>query len=227
MPEPSVPPPSSLRTDAERNRCRILAAAGQVFADHGLEVSMNAIAKRAGVGIATLYRRFPTREALITEVFGDRMEAYARAVDVALADPDPWRGFSHYVEQVCAMQAADRGFGDVLTRSFPTAKAFEATRAQAYEGFDELVVRAQATGKLRPDFTHQDLVLVLMANAGVIAATGDAAPDAWRRVLAYLLDAFAVTPEPTPLPAAPTPTALYRAMVRLNRGHEATAEAPR
>lgn len=217
----SEPTPPPLRTDAERNRTRILAAARQVFAERGLEASMNAIAKRAGVGIATLYRRFPCRERLIAQVFAERMEAYARAIETALADPDPWHGFCWYVEEVCAMQAADRGFGDVLTLSLPTSKAFEATRAEAYRAFDELVTRAQATGRLRPDFTHQDMVLVLMANAGVLNATGDAAPDAWRRLVGYLLDAFDATPGAVPLPPAPSNIALYRAMLKL--GEERTA----
>ena len=205
---------SALRSDAERNRVRILAAAREVFADEGLDVPMTAIARRAGVGIATLYRRFPTREDLIAAAFTDRMEAYSAAITTALADPDPWRGFSTYVETVCAMQAGDRGFADVLTLTFPTARALEATRDEAYRGFTELIARAKDTGRLRDDFSPEDLVILLMANAGVVAATGNDAPDTWRRLVAYLLQAFG-TAEPRPLPPAPSPKALYRAMVRL------------
>lgn len=204
-----------LRTDAERNRESVLAAARDAFAEQGLDVSMNAIAKRAGVGIATLYRRFPARGDLITAVFEDRMAGYARAVEEALAVPDPWRAFAGFVEEVCGMQAADRGFGDVLTRSFPTAAKFETLRTEAGRGFDVLIARAQEAGRLRPDFAHQDLVLVLIANAGVVNATGDATPDAWRRVVAYFLEAFAAEPVRAELPPAPEPAALYRAMVQL------------
>lgn len=205
---------SGLRSDAERNRTRIVAAAREVFADEGLDVPMTAIARRAQVGIATLYRRFPTREDLVAAVFADRMDAYAAAITTALADPDPWHGFTTYVETVCAMQAGDRGFADVLTLSFPTAKALEATRDEAYRGFTELIARAKDTGRLRADFSPEDLVIVLMANAGVITATGDAAPDTWRRLVAYLLQAFG-TAGPAPLPPVPPPKALYRAMIRL------------
>ncbi|MGX1675528.1 TetR/AcrR family transcriptional regulator [Streptomyces sp. NPDC055400] len=210
--------PQPLRTDAERNRERLLAAARQVFCQQGLDVPMAAIARQAGVGIATLYRRFPTREDLIGAVFADRMDAYADAITEALADPDPWHAFAAYIERICAMQAADRGFADLLTLTFPTAKALEAKRAEAYEGWLELIKRAQGTGRLRPDFSPQDLPVLLMANAAIIAATDDTAPDTWRRHVTYMLQAYAADPaDAGELPPAPTPKALFRAMIRLTR----------
>ncbi|MGW0476260.1 TetR/AcrR family transcriptional regulator [Streptomyces coeruleorubidus] len=84
---------------------------------------MAAVARQAGVGKATLSRRFATRDHLINAVFADRMDAYATAVTQALADPDPWHGFTGCIHAVCAMQAADRGFAEVLTMTFPAAKA--------------------------------------------------------------------------------------------------------
>ncbi|MFF5010304.1 TetR/AcrR family transcriptional regulator [Streptomyces phaeochromogenes] len=205
---------AALRTDAERNRERVLAAARSVFCEQGLDVPMTVIARRAGVGIATLYRRFPTREDLIGAVFADRMDAYAQATAEALTDPDPWHGFTTYIKRVCAMQAADRGFADLLTLTFPTAKALEAKRTEAYEGWLQLIARAKEAGRLRADFSPQDLPVLLMANAGVIAATGDAAPNAWRRQITYMLQAYAAEAAEQ-LPPAPTPSALYRAMIRL------------
>ncbi|MBA4860690.1 TetR/AcrR family transcriptional regulator [Streptomyces sp. PSKA54] len=215
---PGQQPEQGLRADAERNRERILAAARRLYAAEGLSVSMASVAREAGVGKATLSRRFASREELITAVFADRMDAYAEAVTEALADPDPWHGFIRYIEAVCAMQAADRGFADVLTMTFPAAKALEARRTEAYNGFIEVITRAQNSGHLRDDFTSEDLVILLMANAGVVAATGDAAPDAWRRLVGQMLRAYA-TPgtELPPLPPAPAPRALYRAMIRLSR----------
>jgi AcrR family transcriptional regulator len=210
---------SGLRIDAERNRLRIVEAARRVFAEQGLDAPMNEVARRAGVGIATLYRRFPTREDLITSVFAAKMSVYAQAIEDALSDPDPWHGFCAYVERVCAMQAEDHGFTEVLTLTFPTAEAFEAKRHESYVGFTELIARAKDAGRLRQDFSAEDLVLLLMANAGVIAATGDAAPDAWRRVVAYMTQSFAAD-HTEPLPAAPTGEALYRAMRRLSRRGE-------
>src|SRR5690349_22550187 len=98
-----------MRADARENRARVLAVARQLVATRGLDVPMAAIARRAGVGVATLYRRFPTREALITEVFSDQLTHCVSVVDDALADPDPRRGFRTAIERVCAMQVADRG----------------------------------------------------------------------------------------------------------------------
>ncbi|WP_409474101.1 TetR/AcrR family transcriptional regulator [Streptomyces sp. HC307] len=211
-------PEQGLRADAERNRERILAAARHLYATEGLGVSMAAVAREAGVGKATLSRRFPTREELITAVFADRMDGYAAAVTDALADPDPWHGFTGYIQAVCAMQAADRGFADVLTMTFPATKALETRRAEAYDGFLELIGRAKATGHLREDFVSQDLVILLMANAGVVAATGDAAPDTWRRLVGHMLRSYAAPGAPLPsLAGAPEPTALYRAMVHVAR----------
>src|SRR6476646_5256647 len=110
-----------LRTDARRNRDLVLAAARELFAEQGLSVSTNEVARHAGVGVATLLRRFPTRDDLIAAVFADKMTAYRAAIANALADPDPWNGFCGYIQRVCLMQVCDRGFADVLTRWFPDA----------------------------------------------------------------------------------------------------------
>ncbi|WP_128433704.1 TetR/AcrR family transcriptional regulator [Streptomyces cyaneus] len=208
-----APADQRLRSDAERNRERIIAAARTVFARDGLGASMASVARQAGVGIATMFRRFPTKEELVEAVFCDRMDAYVDAVAVALDDPDPWHGFTVYIEAACAMQAADYGFADVLTTTFPTAKALEKRRNEAYEGMVELISRAKATGRLREDFESSDLVLLHMANAGVINATSDAAPDSWRRVVALFLQSFEA-PARGPLPASPEHDALYKAMLR-------------
>jgi len=207
---PGTPP---LRSDAERNRLRIIAAARTVFRREGLGASMASAAREAGVGIATIFRHFPAKEDLVVAVFADRMDAYADAVATALDDPDPWHGFTTYIEAVCAMQAADYGFADVLTMTFPAAKALEERRNQAYAGIVRLIDRAKAAGRLREDFDSSDLVLIHMANAGVVNATGDAAPEAWRRVV-HLLIQSCEAPARGPLPASPEHDALYQAMLR-------------
>jgi AcrR family transcriptional regulator len=202
-----------LRSDAERNRARIIAAARTVFRRDGLNASMASVARETGVGIATMFRHFPAKEDLVAAVFADRMDAYADLVAAALDDPDPWRGFTGYLEAACAMQAADYGFADVLTMIFPTAKVLEGRRKEAYDGMVHLIERAKAAGGLREDFHPGDLVLIHMANAGVVNATGAAAPDAWRRIAALLIQSCAA-PARGPLPAAPDHDALYRAMLR-------------
>ncbi|MFD3500412.1 TetR/AcrR family transcriptional regulator [Streptomyces sp. NPDC058676] len=212
-----------LRSDAERNRGRIIAAARRVFARDGLNASMASVAREAGVGIATIFRRFPTKEELVAAVFADRMDAYADAVAVALDDPDPWHGFVGYIEAACAMQAADYGFADVLTMTFPTARSMEERRDEAYRGMVELIGRAKAAGRLREDFDPSDLVLIHMANAGVVNACGDAAPDAWRRVVALTIQSLEA-PARGPLPDSPAHDALYKAMRRASPAGPTGAE---
>jgi AcrR family transcriptional regulator len=202
-----------LRVDAERNRQRVVAAARDAFAELGLDVPMEEIARRAGVGVGTLYRRYPTRADLIAAAFEAKMSAYAEAFRDALADPDPWHGFRACVERICAMQAGDRGFTTVLTMTFPTAKRFEADRDRAFADFTTLVERAKAIGKLRADFVAEDMPMFLMANAGVLTATADTAPDTWRRLVGYLVQACAA-PAAQPLPDPPTPRQMYRALLR-------------
>jgi AcrR family transcriptional regulator len=212
-PAPRTADGAGLRVDAERNRQRIVAAAREAFAEHGLDLSMEDIARRAGVGVGTLYRRYPTRADLVAAAFEHKMAAYADAAGQALADPDPWRGFCGYVERICAMQAGDRGFTTVLTMTFPTAKQFEADRDRAFADLTTLVERAKTTGKLRVDFVTEDMPMFLMANAGVLTATADAAPDAWRRLVGYLIQACAA-PAAQPLPDPPSPRQMYKAMLR-------------
>lgn len=213
--DPGQPGETALRVDAERNRERIMAAARRLYATEGLGVSMASVAREASVGKATLSRRFATREDLISAVFADRMDGYVAVIDEALTDPDPWHAFTHFIETICGMQAADRGFAAVLTMSFATAVELEARRTQAFVGFLELVRRAKATGHLREDFAPPDLVILLMANAGVIAATGENAPDAWRRLVGQMLCAFAAPGAPIPpLPGPPDHAGLYRAVSR-------------
>jgi AcrR family transcriptional regulator len=207
------PPEAPRRADAERNRDRIGQAARRLFAIHGLDVSMASVAREAGVGKATLSRHFATREDLINAVFADRMDSYLALTAEALADPDPWRAFTRYVESVCGMQAADRGFAAVLSMTFPAAEDLEARRAEAYQGFLEIIARAKATGHLQADFASEDLVVLLMANAGVIAATADAAPNTWRRLVGQMIRAFATPGAPLPvMPPPPSSAGLYRAM---------------
>lgn len=207
--------PTGLRADAQRNRVRILDAAQAAFAERGLEVPLEEVAVRAGVGIGTIYRRFATRDDLIAACFEARVAEYARAAEEALEKPDAWSGFAAFVERICAMQAADRGLKDVLTRTFPTAKQLEAHRTRGFELMVRLIERAQAEGTLRADLVTEDIVLLLMANAGVVQGAGSAVPDAWRRFVGLMLDGFHADGA-SPLPPPPTPRRMLRAMRRLD-----------
>jgi AcrR family transcriptional regulator len=208
--------PTGLRTDAQNNRRRIVEAARAVFAERGLDAPLDDIARRAGVGNATLYRRFPTREDLVAAVFVDRLAEYADAAARSLQMPDAWAGFCTFVEHVCAMQAEDNGARDVLTMSFPNARGLEELRDRAHRDFAELVARAQAAGQLRSDFQPQDFVVLQMANAGVVQGTREYAPRAWWRFVGLMLDACRAEAAHE-LPPPPSRAQVYRAMRRAGR----------
>jgi AcrR family transcriptional regulator len=204
----------SLRADAEQNRLKIIDAAQTLFRDRGFDVTMEEVARQAGVGIATLYRRFPNREELVGHAFESKMWKFADGARRALDDPDPWHGFCSYIEMLTAMQSKDRGFSDALTLTFPSVARFEAAREQAFNDFATLVKKAKTSGSLRDDFSPEDLPILLMANAGVLAATGELAPRSSPRLVAYLLQAFAA-PGSAALPPAPTTRQMFRAVARL------------
>lgn len=209
-----------MRADAARNRARLVSAAREVFAEHGLGVSMRQIALHAGVSEPTLRRRFPCREELVAEAFQDQIAVYADEAERALTDPDPWAGFVGFVRRLAQMQLADRGFTEVLTMTFPAAMRAEDQRRRAYAALTALIRRAQERGSLRADFSPEDLVLVLMAHAGVVAGGGALSPVFSDRLLGYLFEAFAA-PGSGELPPAPSVAQTYRALLRLH------ADAPR
>ena len=213
----------ALRSDAERNRAQIITAARAAFAESGLDAPLHAIAHRAGVGIGTLYRRFPDRGALIAAAFEDEMRQFARAVDDALAEPDPWTGFRRYVETMARMQARDPGFRDLVTLASPATGEFEALHRRTFAGIQTLVERAKRSGALRADFVPEDIIMLLMANQGVIMGTAKTAPRTQPRLVAYLLQAFAA-PGAGALPPPPSRRQIQRSLQRMN---EAFGARPR
>jgi AcrR family transcriptional regulator len=196
---PVQPSQKVLRADARHNRDRILKAAREAYALHGIDVPMATIARRAGVGVATLYRRFPTRAALVTESFAEQLEHCVAALYEGLADPDPWRGFCSVIEQVCLTQATERGFTQAFLSQFPDYTEYAEERTRAEEALALLVQRAKDSGHLRRDFDVNDVVLVMLANSGATAGAGEEAAAASRRLVAYLLQSFRAGPA-APLP---------------------------
>ena len=191
-----------LRSDAEQNRGRIVEVAAELFASRGLDVQMATIARRAGVGTATLYRRFPTKESLVTAVFAGKFAGCADVIAAALADPDPWRGLCSLVVEVAEAQAGDRGFSAAFLASFRDMLDFDEFRDVGLNRIAELVDRAKQSGQLRADFAVADLVLVVMAVNGIAAVVPAAAPAASRRLVAFLLTSFrAENAGPLPPPA--------------------------
>ncbi|MBO1414792.1 TetR/AcrR family transcriptional regulator [Streptomyces sp. FH025] len=198
--------PQSVRSDARDNRARILAAARTVFGEIGLGAPMRDIARHAEVGHATLYRHFPTKQALIAQTFAEQRRACRAAVRDALADPDPWHGFRSLIERICELHAHSGGFADAFMAAYPQAVDFAADREQAVRAAAELARRAQETGRLRSGFVVDDLILMLMAHRGLHDAPGPARLAASSRFAAYVIEAFRAAPHagvPTPLPPAP------------------------
>ncbi len=140
----SEPNPASpaLRADAESNRLRIIAAAQQVFGEQGVAAPLTEVADRAGVGIATLYRRFPTRQALVEEAFEDAFARYDASADMALAEADPWDAFAGLVERMGALQAENRGFTHLVQSSVPLGHRRDGRRERTYRKTVEVLDRA-------------------------------------------------------------------------------------
>lgn len=192
--------PHTLRSDARDNRELILGAARAVFAAEGLNAPMREVARRAGVGPATLYRHFPTKETLVTEAFREQMGACLTIAEEGLADPDPWRGFRLVIERICELHAHDRGFTTAFMTAFPNAMDFTADREETLKTIAELARRAKDAGALRPDFVLDDLILLIMANCGIQAASPAARIAASRRFAALAIQALQASPQHAPLP---------------------------
>jgi len=213
-----------MRKDAELNRERIVEAARATFSEQGVDAPLEDIARRAGVGIATLYRRFPTREALIEAVFAELLQSFVVAAERALEAEDAWEGFSGFVLQMAEQQARDRGVKDVLMKRSPNEALMEDHRRHGLAAVRKLVERAQEQGSMRPDVTAEDAALLLWANAPIIEATFEVAPDMWRRFVTMMLDSFRIECA-RPLPEAPlTGEQLFEAMACLGRKRHAAAQ---
>jgi AcrR family transcriptional regulator len=170
-----------LRRDAARNRERLLAAASQVFDAQGLDAGVEEVARVAGVGMGTLYRRFPTKDALIEALVHDVLAEMIRLARAAVSYPEG-TGLEYFLESASAHQAEHRG---CLPRLW-LQRDSELVR-QARELIAGLLVDAKAHGRVREDLTSTDLTMVLWSTRGVIESTGSVARDSWRRHLDLLL----------------------------------------
>jgi AcrR family transcriptional regulator len=190
-----------LRRDAERNRQRILKAASEVFTEYGLEVSLDQVARQAGVGVGTVYRRFRTKEELVEALFEDRIDAIAAVAERAAREPDPWTGLASFMEQMAEMLAGDLGLRQMLMFATYGQDRVAYARQRNAPLVQRLVERAQAAGQVRPDLTLTDipfLVFVLTEAAQIARPTR---PDLWRRYLPLILDGMRPAREGlTPLP---------------------------
>jgi AcrR family transcriptional regulator len=205
------------RRDAQERRDKLLAAAQREFAAHGVDASLEKIARDAGVAIGTLYRHFPTRLDLLMAAFKPRLQEFLDGAAKALEMDDPWEGFVCYLENLFGVQAGDRGFNDFLSRRFPGNADTERIHDQMCRQIEDVLTRAQEAGEARPDITQADIVNLIWSNGRIIDATSAAAPNAWRRYLYLMLDAYRAERAHS-LPEPPmTEQQLYDAMVQLSK----------
>ncbi len=187
-----------LRRDAERNRQLLLDAARALFAERGLAVTMDDIARRAGLGVGTAYRRFASREELIEALFEQRMHELVALADAALAEEDPWEALTGLIEHLIALQAADHGLKEVLLGRDANPRGVCRVRDQMRPRVHELLRRAQAAGTLRDDVDVSDLPLLQMMIGAVADVATPDRPDLWRRFLAIVLDGLRAPGAPRP-----------------------------
>jgi AcrR family transcriptional regulator len=226
MPDTPRSSAPGLRADAARNRELLLTAAREAFAEHGLDVSMRQIAARASVSEPTLRRRFASKEDLVAEAFEDKIAQYADLALNALDQHDAGTALRQFLLQVMEMQLVDRGFADVLTTTFPPTMASEQHRRRSYQAVERLIAQAKDDGALRPDFVAEDLVMVLLAHAGVVAGGGHAAKAFSARLQVLLLQAIGLEPVGE-LPAAPSAGRVYHALMKLHDQMSTTSKPAR
>lgn len=197
-------PVRPLRRDAERNRQRILRAASEVFTERGLEVSLDEVARHAGVGVGTVYRRFRTKEDLVEALFVDRIEEVAALAEKAAQDPDPWSGLASFMAEAADLLAGDLGLRQIMMfATYGGDKVWYARQRNA-PLVTLLVERAQTAGQLRSDLRPTDIPFILFVLAEAAQFARRVSPEIWRRYLALILDGLRPEREgvsPLPVPA--------------------------
>jgi AcrR family transcriptional regulator len=196
---PTPPAGRRLRADAERNRARILEAAHRVFAERGLDATLHDVAEAAGLGVGTVYRRFPDKEALVEALFESELERLAQIAERAVEAPDAWAALTDFMRTIGAEQAANRGLHDVLHNSAYGQAHVTTARNRIMPTIARLLERAQEQGAARQDIEPTDLAVVILMVSSMAQCTQELNPDAWIRYLQLLLDSLRALPGQTPL----------------------------
>lgn len=177
-----------LRADAARNQQRILAAARELFATRGLEITLDDVAEHAGVGVGTVYRRFANKQQLIDGVFEENIGRMAEQAELALQHPDPWEGLVQYLEYACENMALNRGLGEVISSLDDGRERVARVRERMQPLGEQLIERASATGALRPGIESGDFFAFIYMIGSFADFARAANQDTWRRYFAILLD---------------------------------------
>lgn len=203
-----------LRRDAERNRQRILEAASEVFTERGLDVSLDEVARHAGVGVGTVYRRFGTKEELVETLFMERIEAIAALAERAAEASDPWSGLVCFMEQAARRLAGDLALRQMFMFASYGRDLTAYARRRNAPLMTRLVERAQAAGQLRTDLRQTDIPLLVFLLAEAAQLSKPVSPELWRRYLTLITDGMRPRRDDvTPLPVPPLlPEEMEKAM---------------
>ncbi|MCS7483808.1 TetR/AcrR family transcriptional regulator [Umezawaea endophytica] len=190
-----------MRSDAYDNRERILAAARLAFTTDGFSVPVREIARRAGVGTATVHRRFPTKQELFSAAFAEEMTLCSTVVEEGLAATDPWQGLVVVIEKLVTAYGGDPRVHAILA-GLSRGAEFTAHRDRTVRGLLELIGRAKDSGQLRADIVLEDIVLAMQAGRGVRASSPAGQAAATRRLAALITRSFRTIADSAPLPPA-------------------------
>jgi AcrR family transcriptional regulator len=191
-----------LRADARRNRERVLTAAREVFAEHGRDAQMDDVARRAQVGVGTVYRHFPTKEALIDALVAEAFERLlVVAKEQAQRDDDPWDALVTTLWAGAEILAGDRAVSAIMSEVYGPVNVDLDLQLEMHETTNKLVERAREAGVLRPDVQLDDIPMV-MCGIGMATCKPHNVPDAWRRHLAIVLDGLGAVNASGPLPSS-------------------------
>jgi len=189
-----------LRADARRNRQRVLTAARAVFSEQGRDAQMDDVARRAGVGVGTVYRHFPTKEALMEALAVDRFEKVIAAGKAALEHDDPWEAFVESIWAGAEVLASDRSFSEVVGELQGPMPLPPELSEELDAVFGELLRRAKESGDLRPDVVLDDMAM-LMCGIGMGTRKSHSCRQAWRRHVAIMVDGLRASNASGPLPS--------------------------
>ena len=177
------------RADAVRNRARVLAAAEAVFAERGVEASVPDVAARAGVGKATVYRSFPTKEHLIAAIVIERLADFEERIRARLGDADAWSALASVLAEGADKHCADRAITAGISTGIDLPE-LTAARRSLWDAVGQLMARAKAQGRMRTDARPEDLRVLWGGAARVLATDGVRDAAEWRRYAALVLDAL-------------------------------------
>ncbi|MGW4370741.1 TetR/AcrR family transcriptional regulator [Nocardia takedensis] len=182
-------PPRRLRADAARNQQRIVAAARELFADHGLEITLDDVAERAGVGVGTVYRRFANKKELIAEVFEQNVAEFAAAAEEAARHDDAWLGLVQFFEYACRHLATNRGFSEVMLElEEDDVDRFASVRDRMKPTIAGVIERAAAAGALAPGVEASDFFALIHMVDAIAEFSKPVNPATWQRYMAIALN---------------------------------------